>query len=85
MTKTGTPALLVLNKIDLVKDKARLLPLIEQYRALHEFADYLPISAAKAKGSTSCARRSSSGCPKGPRIFPRTTSPISRSAFWPPN
>src|ERR1022692_3787885 len=31
---SGTPVLLVLNKIDLVKEKARLLPLIEEYRRL---------------------------------------------------
>ncbi len=52
--KVDAPILLVLNKIDLVKEKARLLPLIEQYKQLHDFADYLPISAVTAEG----ARRS---------------------------
>ena len=41
---------LVLNKIDLVKDKALLLPLIEQYKQVHEFADYIPVSASRKPG-----------------------------------
>src|SRR5499427_6869051 len=43
--KADAPVVLVLNKTDIVKDKGSLLPLIEKYRELHEFADYVPISA----------------------------------------
>src|SRR5258708_21243214 len=35
--RTPTPVLCVLNKVDLVHDKATLLPLIEQYNASYEF------------------------------------------------
>ena len=45
--KARAPALLVLNKIDLLKDKEQLLPSIDRYRAMHEFADYFPLSALK--------------------------------------
>src|SRR5947207_7741044 len=48
--KPGTPVVLVLNKVDLLRDKATLLPLIEQYRAAFEFADYVPLSAMKGTG-----------------------------------
>src|SRR5712692_4988308 len=41
--KSQTPAFLVLNKIDLLRDKTALLPLIERYRAAHDFAEYFPI------------------------------------------
>ena len=34
--KSRTPAFLVLNKIDLLRDKPALLPLIERYRAAHD-------------------------------------------------
>ena len=37
--KGETPVVLVLNKIDLVKEKAKLLPLIEEYRRLYDFVD----------------------------------------------
>ena len=48
--KSQAPVVLVLNKIDLVKDKALLLPMIDQYRAAFEFADYVPVSATRRQG-----------------------------------
>src|ERR1700684_415181 len=45
--KTGTPVVLVLNKVDLLPDKGKLLPLIAQYKGLHPFAAFLPVSATK--------------------------------------
>ncbi len=41
------PAILVLNKIDKLHDKAALLPLIEGYSNEFEFAEIVPISALK--------------------------------------
>jgi GTP-binding protein Era len=41
------PAVLVLNKIDKMKDKTALLPLIESYSNEYEFAEIVPISALK--------------------------------------
>jgi GTP-binding protein Era len=38
------PVILVLNKVDLIA-KPRLLPLIEQYRQAHDFAEIVPVSA----------------------------------------
>src|SRR5215212_871605 len=44
-----TPAVLVLNKIDLVA-KSRLLPLMEQVQRWHQFAAIVPVSAATGDG-----------------------------------
>ncbi len=41
------PSLLVLNKIDKIQDKAKLLPLIEFYSKEHEFKEIIPVSALK--------------------------------------
>ncbi len=41
------PAILVLNKIDKVKNKSELLPLIESYANEYDFAEIIPISALK--------------------------------------
>ena len=41
------PAILALNKIDKLKDKAKLLPLIEFYSKQHDFKEIIPISALK--------------------------------------
>jgi GTPase len=41
------PAILVLNKIDKLKDKAALLPLMQFYASEYEFAEIVPVSALK--------------------------------------
>ncbi len=41
------PAVLVLNKIDKIKEKGELLPLIEDYANEHEFVEIVPVSALK--------------------------------------
>ena len=43
--ESGTPAVLVLNKVDLVA-KQKLLPLLDEYRQAHAFVEFVPISAA---------------------------------------
>ncbi len=70
LRKTGTPVVLVLNKVDLLKDKSRLLPLIEHYRGLFEFADFIPISAAKGQGLDELRQAIISRLPEGPAYFP---------------
>src|SRR5215510_404533 len=43
--QTAKPTFLLLNKIDLLKDKSRMLPLIDQYRGEYEFSEIIPLSA----------------------------------------
>src|SRR5262249_36551401 len=43
--KLAAPALAVLNKVEALRDKPRTLALIERYRALHDFAEFIPVSA----------------------------------------
>lgn len=45
--RSGKPALLILNKIDKIKDKKILLPLIEFYSTEHAFEEIIPVSALK--------------------------------------
>lgn len=42
-----TPVILLLNKIDLVKNKEELLPIIAQYSELYDFAEIIPISVKR--------------------------------------
>jgi GTP-binding protein Era len=42
------PVLLAVNKVDLVKDKGKLLPFIKEMSARFPFADVIPISAKKS-------------------------------------
>jgi GTP-binding protein Era len=68
--KSGTPVVLVLNKIDLLKEKARLLPLISEYKEIHEFADYVPVSAVKGDGLEDLRQVILTCLPEGPAYFP---------------
>ena len=50
VARRETKAFLILNKVDLIREKAKLLPLIEKYRKLYDFAEVFPISALKRNG-----------------------------------
>jgi len=63
-------AFLILNKIDLIREKSKLLPLIEEYRKLYDFTEVMPISALKRKGLEDLLRTILSVLPAGPAYFP---------------
>ncbi len=65
-----TPAMLLLNKIDTLKDKRFLLGLIEDYKSLYDFEEYLPISALKGKGLETLRSELIRRLPEGPAYFP---------------
>src|SRR5262249_6243639 len=58
------------NKIDVIREKSKLLPLIEEYRKLHNFAEVIPISALKRSGLDSLLDVVISALPAGPAYFP---------------
>ncbi len=70
LQKSDAPAIVVFNKIDLVKEKAKLLPLIEQYQKLHPFAAFVPISAHKGDGLAELKKEIVARLPEGPLYFP---------------
>ncbi len=65
-----TPVLLLLNKIDGLRDKSILLGLIEEYKSLHDFADYIPISALKGTGLETLRAEIVKRLPEGPPYYP---------------
>jgi GTPase len=67
--QSGAKAFLILNKIDLVREKANLLPMIEEYRKLYDFAEVIPISALKRKGLDTLLESIISALPAGPVYF----------------
>jgi GTP-binding protein Era len=68
--KPGAPVVLVLNKVDLLRDKAALLPLIEQYKSVFEFVEYVPVSAVKGTGLEDLQKTILKYLPEGPAYFP---------------
>jgi GTPase len=67
---TATKAFLILNKIDLIREKSKLLPIIEEYRKLYDFAEVIPISALKRNGLDELLDRILAALPAGPAYFP---------------
>lgn len=65
----GTNAFLVLNKIDLIREKSKLLPLIDEYRKLYNFAEVIPVSALKRKGLDVLLDLVITALPAGPAYF----------------
>lgn len=68
--RSGTRAFLILNKVDRVREKAKLLPLIEEYRKLYDFKEVIPISALKRDGLDVLLEKVISALPAGPAYFP---------------
>ena len=70
LRRPKTKAFLILNKVDLIREKSKLLPLIEQYRKLYDFAEVIPISALKRNGLDMLLDMVISALPAGPAYFP---------------
>jgi GTP-binding protein Era len=66
----GAPKLLVLNKVDLVKDKRQLLPLMDHYRQAAPFEELFPVSAQTGEGTADLLRAILARLPEGPQYFP---------------
>lgn len=47
--QSGKPAILLLNKIDKIKNKAEMLPLMQFYSNEYDFAEIVPVSALKGE------------------------------------
>lgn len=65
-----TPAFLVLNKVDLLKEKPQLLHQIEKYRERHSFLEYIPISAMKGDNVEALITRVFLYLPDSPPYYP---------------
>jgi len=68
--KSRTPAFLLLNKIDLLREKSKLLMIIDEYRKLHEFREIIPLSARKRQGLDMLLAKMIEVLPEGARYFP---------------
>ncbi len=63
------PAVLVLNKIDKLRDKAALLPLMDFYRQEYDFAEIIPVSALKGDAVDILLNEIAKHLPEGEPIF----------------
>ena len=68
LKERAVPVVLVINKVDLVQ-KGRLLPLIDAYRQMHEFAEIVPVSALTGDGVNRLVEIAVQFMPAGPVYF----------------
>ncbi len=69
MNKVNCPAILILNKVDLL-EKEKLLPMISAYSALFPFSSVIPLSALRGDGTKQLIQEVLTLLPIGPRYFP---------------
>ena len=70
LKKTGKKIILVINKVDLLKEKERLLPLIEESMERHNFVEVIPISALKKKNIDRLIKSIFTYLPEGEQLYP---------------
>ncbi len=64
------PAVLALNKVDLLRQKHVLLPLIDGWRKAYDFAEIVPMSATEGVGVDEAVAAVARLLPEGPPLFP---------------
>jgi len=68
--KVNVPCILVVNKIDTVKDKKVLLPFLDKISKLHNFQSVVPISAKKGSQVEQLQQVLQEYLPESPHLFP---------------
>ncbi len=70
LRKIDKPIILAINKIDLLEDKAELLPIIDKIKDKLPFAHIVPISAKDNINTDALEQEIARLLPEGPQLFP---------------
>jgi GTP-binding protein Era len=70
IVKSGRPALAVVNKVDGVRPKQRLLPFLAELGARHSFLEVVPVSALKTYNVEPLKQAIARNLPVAPQMFP---------------
>jgi GTP-binding protein Era len=65
-----TPVILAINKVDLIRDKRNILPLMDRYHQGGRFREIVPVSALSGDGCEDLLTALAAGLPQGPRYYP---------------
>ena len=79
IAESGRPVLVAVNKIDRVKDKSLLLPVMSRLAELWPEAEYVPVSALRGQGTDHLMKQIMEFVPEGPPMFPEdqiSTAPL---------
>ncbi len=81
LAQTGTPAILALNKIDLVSKK-RLLPMLDELSKRHDFREIVPISAKSGDGVERLGEVLAANLPEGEPGYPEDFLTATPETEW---
>jgi GTP-binding protein Era len=70
LRRIHTPVILVINKVDTLRNKGELLPLIQGCRERFDFKAIIPISALKGEGTDEILAEVLALLPEGPQYYP---------------
>jgi GTP-binding protein Era len=73
VAESGTPAIVCVNKIDLLRNRAESLPIVDAVAALGEWREIFPISATDGTNVEPLLESVIELLPPGPRYFPEGT------------
>jgi len=77
--RSGLPVIVALNKIDAIKDKAAMLPVMERLGAVWPDAEVVPVSALKERGLNELIKAMTAHLPEGEPLYPEdqlSTAPL---------
>jgi GTP-binding protein Era len=69
LRRAGKPVILGINKVDRVR-RPRILPVIDQFRRMHEFADIVPLSGLTGENAEVLVEAMLANLPEGERLYP---------------
>jgi GTPase len=70
VAESGTPAIACLNKMDLLRNRSEVLPLVDEVSGLTEFEEIFPMSAVEGLNVAPLMEAVVRLLPPGPRYFP---------------
>lgn len=70
LARVKSPVILAVNKVDLLRNKEVLLPVIDRYRERLPFHAVVPISALNGDGTETLLQEMLAGLSEGPRYYP---------------
>lgn len=69
LEQAHAPVVLIINKVDKIDDKEKLLPLIERLKDRREFKDIIPVSALKGSNLKALKDMIREVLPEGPHLY----------------
>ena len=67
--QSGIPTVLVINKVDKIDDKEKLLPLIEKLSSMMDFKEIIPVSALRGNNLENLRKIIHGSLPEGEHLF----------------